>query len=51
VTPAVEAARRAGIEYRLHEYEGVEHGEGDYALAVAQAPAASRPRMPTSTRS
>lgn len=37
MTPAVEAARRAGIEYRLHEYEGVEHGEGDYALAVAQA--------------
>lgn len=35
MTPAVEAARRAGIEYRLHEYEGVEHGEGDYALAVA----------------
>ena len=37
MTPAVEAARRAGIEYRLHEYEGVEHGEGDNAHAVAQA--------------
>jgi Cys-tRNA(Pro)/Cys-tRNA(Cys) deacylase len=37
VTPAVEAAKRAGIEYRLHEYEGVEVGEGDYALAVAEA--------------
>jgi Cys-tRNA(Pro)/Cys-tRNA(Cys) deacylase len=37
VTPAVEAARAAGIAYRLHEYEGVEHGEGDYALAVAAA--------------
>jgi len=37
VTPAVEAARRAGIEHRLHEYEVVEHGEGDYALAVAAA--------------
>ena len=37
MTPAVEAARRAGIEYRLHEYEGVELGEGDYALGVAEA--------------
>src|SRR5881227_1879606 len=37
MTPAVEAARNAGIEYRLHEYEGVEVGEGDYALAVAAA--------------
>jgi Cys-tRNA(Pro)/Cys-tRNA(Cys) deacylase len=37
MTPAVEAAKRAGIEYRLHEYEGVEVGEGDYALAVAAA--------------
>jgi Cys-tRNA(Pro)/Cys-tRNA(Cys) deacylase len=35
MTPAVEAAKKAGIEYRLHEYEGVEVGEGDYALAVA----------------
>ena len=24
MTPAVEAAKRAGIEFRLHEYEGVE---------------------------
>ena len=37
MTPAVDAARRAGIEYRLHEYEGVEVGKGDYALAVAAA--------------
>jgi Cys-tRNA(Pro)/Cys-tRNA(Cys) deacylase len=37
VTPAVEAAKRAGIEYRLHEYDGVEVGVGDYALAVASA--------------
>jgi Cys-tRNA(Pro)/Cys-tRNA(Cys) deacylase len=37
VTPAVEAAKRAGIEFRLHEYDGVEVGEGDYALAVAAA--------------
>jgi Cys-tRNA(Pro)/Cys-tRNA(Cys) deacylase len=35
VTPAVEAARKAGIRFRLHEYDGVEVGEGDYALAVA----------------
>jgi Cys-tRNA(Pro)/Cys-tRNA(Cys) deacylase len=35
VTPAVEAARAAGIRFSIHEYEGVEHGEGDYALAVA----------------
>jgi Cys-tRNA(Pro)/Cys-tRNA(Cys) deacylase len=37
VTPAVDAARKAGIEHRLHEYEGVEPGEGDYALGVAAA--------------
>ena len=37
VTPATDAARRAGVPFTLHEYEGVEHGEGDYALAVAQA--------------
>jgi len=37
VTPAVEAAKRAGIEFRLHEYDGVEMGDGDYALAVAEA--------------
>lgn len=35
MTPAVEAARRAGIPHVLHAYEGVEVGEGDYALAVA----------------
>jgi Cys-tRNA(Pro)/Cys-tRNA(Cys) deacylase len=37
MTPAVEAAKRAGIAYRLHEYEGVDVGQGDYALAVAAA--------------
>jgi Cys-tRNA(Pro)/Cys-tRNA(Cys) deacylase len=37
VTPAVEAAKRAGIAFELHEYEGVEVGEGDYATAVAEA--------------
>ena len=37
MTPAVEAAKRAGIEFQLHEYEGVEVGRGDYALAVAEA--------------
>jgi Cys-tRNA(Pro)/Cys-tRNA(Cys) deacylase len=37
VTPAVQAAKRAGIAYRLHEYEGVEVGDGDYAVAVAAA--------------
>jgi Cys-tRNA(Pro)/Cys-tRNA(Cys) deacylase len=37
VTPAVEAAKRAGVEFRLHEYEGVDVGDGDYAVAVAAA--------------
>ena len=37
MTPAVEAAKRAGIEFLLHEYDGVEVGDGDYAVAVAQA--------------
>jgi Cys-tRNA(Pro)/Cys-tRNA(Cys) deacylase len=37
LTPAVQAAKRAGIEFRLHEYSGVEVGEGDYAVAVAAA--------------
>ena len=37
MTPAVQAAKRAGIEYRLREYEGVELGDGDYALGVAEA--------------
>jgi Cys-tRNA(Pro)/Cys-tRNA(Cys) deacylase len=36
MTPAVEAAKKAGIAYRLHEYDGVEIGEGDYAVGVAQ---------------
>jgi Cys-tRNA(Pro)/Cys-tRNA(Cys) deacylase len=33
----VEAAKQAGVEFQLHEYEGVEVGEGDYAVAVARA--------------
>jgi Cys-tRNA(Pro)/Cys-tRNA(Cys) deacylase len=37
VTPAVDAAKRAGIEFRLHEYDGVDVGDGDYAVAVAHA--------------
>jgi Cys-tRNA(Pro)/Cys-tRNA(Cys) deacylase len=37
VTPAVEAAKRAGIEFQLHEYEGVDVADGDYAVAVANA--------------
>ena len=37
MTPAVDAATQAGIEFRLHEYDGVELGEGDYAVAVATA--------------
>ena len=36
MTPAVEAAKSAGIAFELHEYEGVEVGEGDYATAVGQ---------------
>lgn len=37
MTPAVEAAKRAGIAFQLHEYDGVTVGDGDYALAVATA--------------
>jgi Cys-tRNA(Pro)/Cys-tRNA(Cys) deacylase len=37
MTPAVRAAEGAGIPHRLHEYEGVEVGDGDYATAVAAA--------------
>ncbi len=37
MTPAVEAAKRAGVGFRLHEYEGVQAGDGDYAVAVAKA--------------
>ncbi len=37
MTPAVQAAKRAGITFQLHEYEGVEVGEGDYGKAVAEA--------------
>jgi Cys-tRNA(Pro)/Cys-tRNA(Cys) deacylase len=35
MTPAVRAAEAAGVEFTLHEYEGVEVGDGDYATAVA----------------
>lgn len=37
MTPAIEAAKKAGIEFRLHEYDGVEVGDGEYALQVAAA--------------
>jgi Cys-tRNA(Pro)/Cys-tRNA(Cys) deacylase len=37
VTPAVQAAKRAGVEFQLHEYAGVEVGDSDYAVAVAVA--------------
>jgi Cys-tRNA(Pro)/Cys-tRNA(Cys) deacylase len=37
MTPAVEAAKRARVEFELHEYEGVDVADGDYALAVAAA--------------
>lgn len=36
MTPAVEVARRAGIAFELHTYDGVEVGDGDYAVAVAE---------------
>jgi len=35
MTPAVKTAEAAGVEFTLHEYEGVELGEGDYATGVA----------------
>ena len=37
MTPAVQSVKKAGIEFRLHEYDGVEIGDGDYATAVAAA--------------
>jgi Cys-tRNA(Pro)/Cys-tRNA(Cys) deacylase len=37
MTPAVQAAKDAGITFELHEYEGIEVGDGDYATAVAEA--------------
>jgi len=37
VTPAVEAARRAGVAFELHEYDGVDVAESDYAIGVAAA--------------
>lgn len=37
MTPAVQAATRAGIEFDLHEYDGVGFDDGDYAVAVAVA--------------
>jgi Cys-tRNA(Pro)/Cys-tRNA(Cys) deacylase len=36
VTPAVAAAKGAGIEFRLHEYEDASYGDSDYAVAVAR---------------
>ena len=37
MTPAVRALEAAGVDFTLHEYEGVEVGDGDYAVAVAEA--------------
>lgn len=37
MTPAARAAKRAGIEFRVHHYEGVDPAEGDYAVRVAAA--------------
>jgi Cys-tRNA(Pro)/Cys-tRNA(Cys) deacylase len=37
MTPAVEAARAAGIAFTIHEYEGVDPDQPDYAVAVAAA--------------
>jgi Cys-tRNA(Pro)/Cys-tRNA(Cys) deacylase len=37
VTPAVEAVRRAGVSFELHEYGGVDVDDGDYAVGVANA--------------
>jgi len=37
MTPAVMAAKQAGIRFELHEYTGVEVEDGDYAVAVAAA--------------
>jgi Cys-tRNA(Pro)/Cys-tRNA(Cys) deacylase len=37
MTPAVRALERAGVAFTLHEYSGVEVGDGDYAVAVAGA--------------
>jgi len=37
MTPAVQEAKRANVVFALHEYSGVEVGDGDYALAVAAA--------------
>ena len=45
MTPAVEAARSAGIDFSLHEYEGVDVGDGDYAVAVAAALGQSPERL------
>jgi Cys-tRNA(Pro)/Cys-tRNA(Cys) deacylase len=45
MTPAVEAARAAGIAFTIHEYEGVDPGEADYALAVAAALALEPARL------
>lgn len=36
MTPAIEALKRARAAFELHEYDGVEPGEGDYAVAVAE---------------
>ena len=50
MTPAVEAAKSAGIAFELHEYEGVEVGDGDYADAVAELSAARRAALQDARR-
>ena len=37
MTPAVVAAKKAGIAFQIHEYEGIDPADGDYAIAVANA--------------
>jgi Cys-tRNA(Pro)/Cys-tRNA(Cys) deacylase len=37
LTPAIRELERAGIAFALHAYEGVSVGDGDYAVAVAEA--------------
>ena len=39
MTPAVEAARRAGVAFRLHEYSEAVYGDSDDYAALNQAEA------------
>jgi prolyl-tRNA editing enzyme YbaK/EbsC (Cys-tRNA(Pro) deacylase) len=36
MTPAIEAARAAGIAFTIHEYEGVDPGESDYLVSAGR---------------